>query len=227
LHDVIEDTGITYNNVKKVVGERIAGLVTNVTTNIHGKTRKERADQEYYNRVKSDNISLFVKIADRLANMFHSLNYGNISMFETYKKELPLFKEQLYNGMYQDMWDLLENIETCTLKDNFYYPEIEQFDENSIYRIKLPQPIPYAMYNELYRKGIIPKKDLKKNTYYRGKCRNAKVALWNGFEFVHMRYKFGSFLLDSVNHLEDDDGFDLFVPLREEPNPTDEQRIKY
>jgi len=227
LHDLIEDTGLTYNNVKQIFGERVAELTRNLTTNIHGRTRAERADQEYYDRVKSDPISIFVKIADRLANMFHSLNYGNNGMYKKYKAELPHFKEELYNGMYQEMWDLLENIENCELKDNFYFPKIEKFDENTIYQIKLPKPIPFGMYNELYNKGIIRKKDLVKNQYYHGKCRNATVALWNGFEFVHMRYKFGAFLRDEVNHLEDDNGFDLFVPLRIEENPTDEQRIKY
>jgi len=227
LHDVIEDTGLTFNNVKKVVGERIASLSCNLCNNIHGKTRDERANDDYYTRLKSDDISIFVKIADRLANMFHSLNYGNNGMFKTYKKELPGFKEKLYNGMYDDMWELLENIENSDVKDNFYFPKIEKFDENTIYQIHLPQPIPYGMYNELYKKGIIPKKDLLKNHYYKGKCRNATVALWNGFEFVHMRYKFGDFRLDSVNHLEDDNGFDLFVPLMVEENPTEEQRIKY
>jgi len=227
LHDAIEDTGLTFNNLKKVVGERIASLACNLCNNIHGKTRDERANQDYYDRVKSDNISLFVKIADRLANMFHSYHYGNTGMYKTYKRELPHFKEQLDNGMYQEMWDLLENIESCELKDNFYYPEIEQFDEKTIYSIKLPKPIPYAIYNELYKKGIIAKKDLRKNTYYRGKCRNASVALWNGFEFIYVRTKFGSSFNEDIKHPEDDNEYDLFIPLRIEENPTDEQRIKY
>lgn len=225
-HDVIEDTGLTFNDVKEVMGDRIAALVCNLTTNIHGHNRSERADQDYYDRVKSDPLSIFVKIADRLANMFHSLNYGNKGMYKKYKKELPHFKEELYNGMYDEMWELLENIETSSVKENFYYPKIETFDDDTVYQIKLPQPVPFGMYNELYRKGIIAKKDLKKNTYYRGKCRNAKVALWNGFEFVHMRYKFG-YYIDSVNHLEDDNGYDLFVPVRIEENPSETEIIKY
>jgi guanosine-3',5'-bis(diphosphate) 3'-pyrophosphohydrolase len=227
LHDVVEDTGITYNDVKEVVGNRIADLVVNLTTNIHGKTRDERADDNYYERVKSDNLSIFVKIADRLANMFHSLNYGNESMYKKYKKELPHFKEKLYNGMYDEMWELLENIEKSSIKENFYFPDIEKFDEISIYKIHLPKPISFGMYNELYKKGIVPKKDLIKNKYYKGKCRNATVALWNGFEFVYMRSKYGHYYIDEVNHLEDDNGYDLFVPLRIEENPSETQIIKY
>lgn len=225
-HDLIEDTGITYNNVKKELGERIADLIF-LCTNHRGKVRKERANDDYYEGIKNDPIALFIKISDRLANMFHSLNYGNDNMYKMYKKELPGFKEKLYNGLYDEMWELLENIEKSKIKDNFFFPEIENFDENSIYKIHLPKPIPFGMYNELYRKGIIPKKNLKKNIYYKGKCRNATVSLWNGFEFVHMRNKFGSYYIDSVNHIEDDNGYDLFVPLREEPNPSETEIIKY
>ena len=226
LHDVIEDTGITYNDVKKPFGSRIADLVVNLTTNIHGKTRIERADDNYYERVTSDPISIFIKIADRLANTFHSLNYGN-SMYKKYQKELSHFKEKLYNGMYDDMWEMLENIEKSEIKENFYFPKIKEFDENTIYRIHLPNPIPFGMYNELYKKGIVPKKDLVKNTYYKGKCRNSNIALWNGFEFVYMRYKHGTYIIDTINHLEDDNGFDLFIPIRIESNPTDTEIIKY
>jgi len=227
LHDVVEDTGLTHNNIKKHFGDKIAALSCNLCNNIHGKTRDERANDDYYSRLKSDDISVFVKIADRLANMFHSYHYGNTGMYKTYKKELPQFKEKLYNGMYDEMWELLENIENVERKENNYYPDIEKFDEDSIFRIHLPKPIPFGMFNEIYNKGIIPKKDLKKNTYYRGKCRNASVALWNGFEFIYVRTKFGSSFNEDIKHPEDDNGYDLFIPLRIEDNPEDHLRIKY
>jgi len=227
LHDVVEDTGLTYNNIKKVLGERIASLSCNLCNNIHGKTRDERANDDYYTRLKSDKLSIFVKIADRLANMYHSFHYGNNGMYKTYKKELPGFKEKLYNGMYDEMWELLENIENVKKKENIYFPDIETFDEDSIFRIKLPKPIPYSMFHEIYNKGIIPKKDLRKNTYYWGKCRNASVALWNGYEFIYVRTKFMDTFNEDIKHPEDDDGYDLFIPLRIEENPEDHVRIKY
>ncbi|MFW6226134.1 MAG: hypothetical protein ACOC3V_04180, partial [bacterium] len=155
-----------------------------------------------------------------------SYHYGNKRMYELYRRELPQFKEKLYNGMYDEMWELLENIDVVNTKDNFFFPDIEKFDEKTIYQIKLPKPIPFGMYNELYKKGIVPKKDLKKNTYYFGKCRNAKVALWNGFEFVYNRTKFNDTFIESINHLEDDDGYDLFVPLYQ-VEPEENQVIKY
>ena len=46
---------------------------------------------------------------------------------------------------------------------------------------------------------MIPKKDMEGGIYYKGICRNAYVAEWDGKkeEFVYMRYKFG-FMKDTI-----------------------------
>ena len=63
---------------------------------------------------------------------------------------------------------------------------------------------------------MIEKKDLEGGEYYLGKCRNAHVALWTGQVFIYLRTKFGSTFADAekIFHPEDDDGYDLFIPLR-------------
>ena len=65
--------------------------------------------------------------------------------------------------------------------------------------------------------GMIPKKDLKSGAYYKGSCRNANVAQWDGREgvFYHLRTKFGSTFAESIPHPEDDKGFDVFIPVEE------------
>lgn len=65
----------------------------------------------------------------------------------------------------------------------------------------------------IIRCGGIPKKDLIVGETYIGSCRNSEEAVWNGAEFVYKRYKFGFTYDDSVNHFEDDNGYDLFVPI--------------
>lgn len=67
----------------------------------------------------------------------------------------------------------------------------------------------------LIRCGAIPKDKLIKGKIYLGSCRNATKALWNGEKFEYKRYKFGAYYMDSVNHFQDDDGYDLFVPIKE------------
>lgn len=101
------------------------------------------------------------------------------------------------------------------------FNNIDKFDEYSILGIHLPKPITDELYNELYSKGILRKEELKINSYYLGQCRNADVAMWTGVDFIYMRYKFKSYYVDKINHLSDDDGYDLFIPLKEvEPRET-------
>lgn len=64
---------------------------------------------------------------------------------------------------------------------------------------------------------IIAKKDLKDLSYYQGECRNAEYALWvdNLGKFIYMREKFGDIFPETINHPEDYDEYDLFLPFRE------------
>jgi (p)ppGpp synthase/HD superfamily hydrolase len=223
-HDLIEDTHESYNDAKRILGERIADIIFAVS-NEKGKVRKDRANEKYYSGIKSDHLALFVKLCDRISNMKYSKLYGNASMFKKYNNELPHFKEQLYNGLYDEMWNDLEKIE-FTKKDEMIYKDIVKFDTNTVHCIHLPKPIPGELYNELFQKGVIRKSDLIIGKYYYGKCRNTNVAVWNGSAFVYMRSKFGTSFPENINHLEDDNGFDLFVPI-EEVIPVENQKVIY
>lgn len=66
----------------------------------------------------------------------------------------------------------------------------------------------------LIRCGAIPKNKLEINAEYDGVCRNSSIAKWNGTVFEYNRYKWGTRYIDTINHFEDDDGHDLFVPIR-------------
>lgn len=67
----------------------------------------------------------------------------------------------------------------------------------------------------LIRCGAIPKEKLVVGKCYEGSCRNASNAVWNGEKFTYKRTKFGYTYDEDINHFQDDDGFDLFVPLKE------------
>jgi hypothetical protein len=66
----------------------------------------------------------------------------------------------------------------------------------------------------LIRCGAIPKSQLEIGFVYEGSCRNADKAVWNGFQFEYIRTKFGSKFKEKINHFEDDNGYDLFVPIK-------------
>jgi hypothetical protein len=83
-------------------------------------------------------------------------------------------------------------------------------------RIKFSLPIKQGELDRAYTLGMLPKLDLEDGVYYQGYCRHATVAMWSAEKscFIYMRQKFGRRYPDEVNHPEDDNGFDLFVPLR-------------
>lgn len=62
---------------------------------------------------------------------------------------------------------------------------------------------------------FVRKSDLIDGEYYYGYCRNSTCARWSETkdEFEYVRHKFGSTFTDSINHPEDDNGYDLFIPL--------------
>lgn len=64
--------------------------------------------------------------------------------------------------------------------------------------------------------GAIPKKDLVVGKKYKGYCRNSSEATWTDKnKFEYLREKFGTTFIDIINHFEDDNGYDLFVPYEE------------
>ena len=63
----------------------------------------------------------------------------------------------------------------------------------------------------------IPKSELVVGQKYKGHCRNAGTAIWDGEKFHYERYKFGTWREETINHYEDDNnpGIDVFVPVKE------------
>jgi hypothetical protein len=68
--------------------------------------------------------------------------------------------------------------------------------------------------DELIKRGAIPIHKLEVGKTYIGSCRNASEAVWQGDHFVYQRYKFGTTYPEKINHFQDDDGYDVFVPIK-------------
>ena len=115
--------------------------------------------------------------------------------------------------------------------------EISQNNEEVIDDWKLNKNNLGFIYNLNINKVIlqnlngITKDNLKHLKHYVGICRNSTVAQWNEKEdkFIYLRYKMGKYMVDEINHPEDDDGFDLFIPLKELESPYDlvSENFKY
>jgi (p)ppGpp synthase/HD superfamily hydrolase len=93
-HDILEDVhGISYNDVKEALGFQAAEIVYAVT-NEKGKSRKERANDKYYEGIRNTPGAVFVKLCDRIANVQYS-KMTKSRMFEMYKKENDHFIDSL------------------------------------------------------------------------------------------------------------------------------------
>lgn len=113
VHDVMEDTRETFNNVKDSLNDSIARY-SYALMNEKGMTREERANDNYYYGIRTYKHATFIKLCDRMANMQYSKETGS-SMFKKYVKEYDHFFNQLYDGRYQELWDELKRITHGTI----------------------------------------------------------------------------------------------------------------
>ena len=92
-HDLIEDTRVSFNDVKGILGLGAAEIIYAVS-NEKGKNRKERANAKYYEGITETPGAVFVKLSDRIANVQYS-KMTKSRMFEMYKKENDHFLTSL------------------------------------------------------------------------------------------------------------------------------------
>lgn len=88
LHDCIEDTRTSYNDIKDEFGFDVAELVYAVTNEL-GRTREER-NTRTHPKIRGNVMATGLKLADRMTHCEHgAINGGK---FETYKKEAASFE---------------------------------------------------------------------------------------------------------------------------------------
>lgn len=114
----------------------------------------------------------------------------------------------------------------CVLanKDEFYNSILEYWETRGEFKIGddipsiprvLPQDYKGVIIPNIIRCGGIPKDKLVIGKTYIGDCRNGNEATWDGKNFVYLRTKFGTTFQETINHFEDDNDYDLFIPIKE------------
>ncbi|MDO7847588.1 hypothetical protein Q5H92_14555 [Hymenobacter sp. M29] len=106
----MEDTGITYNDLKQTTNEEIAEVAYLLQTP-KGRNRKERHCDAYYQEMATNREAVYVKVADRIANTQYSLDQGS-SMFTKYQQEYPHFQTFLRLAWpeLEPMWQHLDHL---------------------------------------------------------------------------------------------------------------------
>lgn len=108
LHDSLEDSELSYNDIFTLFGGKIAEIVFCVTDEL-GRNRKERKEKTYP-KIQSNPYALIVKLLDRIANVSHSKQFSP-KLFEMYKKEHTEFRKQLYrHDASKVLWDKLDEL---------------------------------------------------------------------------------------------------------------------
>ena len=111
-HDILEDTSHSYNDLVRIIGERAADTVYDVTNEL-GKNRKERSLRTYP-KIARNPLAIIVKLADRIANVRYSKKSGS-PMFKKYQQEQYDFESFLdrrglgiATPIERKLWELLE-----------------------------------------------------------------------------------------------------------------------
>ena len=113
LHDVVEDTEVSYEEVKDYFGQFVADCVA-IVTNQPGSSRKERKKKTYKKMAKVSGdleLALIVKAADRLANIQACVADDNFKQLDVYKSEHVAFQASVYRkGLCEDIWQKINEI---------------------------------------------------------------------------------------------------------------------
>lgn len=109
-HDLIEDCGLTYNDVKAKLGVFVAEIVRACTNYTRGRNREERMPDFIYEDIRNTPGATFIKMCDRLANVLYSKHAGS-SMYSKYCKEMLEFLEKVGASKYPKFEKILH--ESC------------------------------------------------------------------------------------------------------------------
>lgn len=104
LHDTVEDTGLTIDEVRGSFGAEVAELVWAVTG--QGPNRKARV-ADTYRKLAAYPAAVNLKLADRLANVRSCVESGNQGLFQMYRQEWPAMRDTLAGHGDPALWAAL------------------------------------------------------------------------------------------------------------------------
>lgn len=159
LHDVIEDTEYTYDDIKNLFGEEVANLVSGVTkiTKMEYKSKEEQQADNFRKMLlamANDIRVIIIKLADRLHNM-RTLKYRKKEkQKKTAMETLDIYAPLAHRlGISKIKWEL-EDLSFRYLHEEEYYDLVKQVAEKRTEREIYIKKIIEDMYNKLEEAGI-------------------------------------------------------------------------
>jgi (p)ppGpp synthase/HD superfamily hydrolase len=113
LHDILEDTDVTEEELRDHFLPHVIALVKAVTDE-PGETRAERKAKTYLKIRRAGYFAIILKLADRIANVEAALNSGSRHL-EMYREEHPEFRKAILGDYYvtdteKRMWQYLDDL---------------------------------------------------------------------------------------------------------------------
>ena len=137
-HDSIEDARLTYNDVmneaRKFLTEEQALMATEIVyalTNEKGRTRLERAGENYYKGIRETPYAPFVKLCDRLANVTDSCSVaggGDSRMKMVYRSEMHHFLASIHSDSEDGRFGVPEEVKMVLAE--VLIDDLEQEEKN-------------------------------------------------------------------------------------------------
>lgn len=159
LHDVVEDTDVTGEELTKEFGNEIAGLVAGVTklSNIQFSTIEEKQVEDYrkmFLAMGKDIRVIILKLADRLHNM-RTLKYLKRERQIANAKETMELYAPLANrlGLYSLKWEL-EDLSFKYIYPEEYHELVEGINKKRDERLKFIEKIMDDIRGELKKQRI-------------------------------------------------------------------------
>ena len=113
LHDIVEDTETSIDEVREQFGEKVAACVTLVTdeSGFNRRERKAKTNAKLSIVGPDNSLALVVKAADRLANIRESARGGDGSKLGMYRREHAAFKQAAYRpNLCDEFWNEMDQL---------------------------------------------------------------------------------------------------------------------
>lgn len=107
LHDTLEDTAATEDELRRRFGDRVTSIVRAVTRGQEGDAREPL--ERYYARIKATPDATLIKLCDRIANVEACSSATAPQKLAKYRDRYPKFRAALrVPGQHDALWARLE-----------------------------------------------------------------------------------------------------------------------
>ncbi|GAA0780684.1 RelA/SpoT family protein [Hathewaya limosa] len=194
LHDIVEDTDYTYEDVKEIFGVEVADLVQGVTK--LGKIKYKSKEEQQADNVRKmllamakDIRVILIKLADRLHNM-RTLKYMPVfKQKEKAKETLDIYAPLAHRlGISKIKWEL-EDLALRYMNPNLYYSLVKEIAEKRAEREEQIEKILQELRNKLKNSGIDAQIDGRPKHFYSiyNKMKNKNKTMDQIFDLTAVR----------------------------------------